>query len=100
MNFDKTAHKTKMKPAIDKLFAYLSTKGVSTKNDDECENTIFTSKDKEIKISHHSLYRYSGIAVTYAKTGENTFIINEITDEAFVNNYMKPIIEMHFEIKK
>lgn len=100
MNFDKAAYMEKMKPAVDKLIGYLNSKGVTVKRDPEFQNMILTSSTKEIKISHHSFYRFSGIAVTYNKVGENTFAISEITDEAFINNYMKPIIEMHFELKK
>jgi len=100
MQFNKEAHIARMKPAVDKLVNHLQKKGVSFQpNDENLENVILSSAKKTIKISHHSFYRYSGIAVIYSKTSENTFDITEITDEMFLTNYMKPIIEMHFELK-
>jgi hypothetical protein len=100
MSFDKVEHKKKMQPVVSKLLVYLASKGVNVTLDNESENFILTSKEKEMKISHWSFYRYSGIAVTYVEVKENVFDIKPISDENYINNYMKPIIEMHFDIKK
>jgi hypothetical protein len=95
--FDKTKHIAKMRPAVTKLVNYFKSKGIEfISNDLHLDNVIFKSKDKEILISHHSFYRFSGIAVRYSKLGENTYETTEITDEIFLNDYMKPIIELHF----
>ncbi len=102
--FDKEAYQNKMKVAVNKLVNHFKSKGIDFFPTDPTnfENVIFKSKDKEVKISHHSFYRYSGIACIYKqKEGkENSFEIIEVTDEMFLNNFMKPIIELHFAPSK
>lgn len=97
MEFNKEVYKAKMKPAVDKLVSHFKNKGINFNPEDgEYENIIFTSKDKKVKISHHSFYRYSGIACIYKEKGENQIEAIVVTDEMFLNNFMKPIIELHF----
>ncbi len=98
--FDKEAHIKKMQSHVNKLTTHFKNKGIDfTPTDGEFDNVIFKSKNKEVKISHHSFYRFSGICVIYVKTGDQSFQISEITDEMFLNNYMKPIIESLFSEK-
>jgi hypothetical protein len=68
--FDKAKHIAKMQPAVNKLMAHLKAKGVTFQETDPSgfENIILGYKDKVIKISHHSFYRYSGIACVYKET--------------------------------
>lgn len=96
MAFDKVAQIERMKPSLTKMLAQLSKKNISFfPNDDETglENVIFTCGDKKFKMSHHSLYRYSGIAVICRDKGENQSETEEVTDEMYLNIFMKPIIE-------
>lgn len=103
MSFNKEEHIKRMKPHTDKIVAQLKSKlGVTFQPTDEnAENVIFTSKDKVIKVSHHSFYRYSGICFIYKDGVEKNQIETiEVTDEMFMNNFMKPIIELHFKSKE
>lgn len=97
--WNKEQHKAKMKPFVDKLVSYFQNKGINfSPTDGEMENVVFASKDKEVKISHHSFYRYSGIACIYKDGKEkNTTEAIEVTDEMFMNNFMKPIVELRFQ---
>ncbi len=88
------SHQAKQKKSVDRLVSYFKNKGVDfSPTDGEFNNVVFTSKDKEVKMSHHSFYRYSGIACAYKDKGENKVEAVEITDEMFLNNYIKPTIE-------
>ena len=98
MNFNKQAHIAKMQPVINKFLAQLSTsKGISfIPTDGVLENVIFKQGDKEVKMSHHSFYRYSGICCLYEEKGEGekkVFKIIEVTDEMFLNTFIKPIVD-------
>ena len=97
--WNKEKHKAKMKPYADKLISYLKSKGIAFAPDDgKLDNVILTSKDKTVKISHHSFYRYSGIACTYKEGKEkNTLEAVEVTDDMYMNSFMKKIIEMRFK---
>ena len=98
--FDKKAHIQRMQAPVAKLVLHFKNKGIefNPQDPDGLENVIFKSKDKEVKISHHSFYRYSGIACIYKEREgkENSFEILEVTDEMFINNFMKPIVDLHF----
>lgn len=95
--FNKQEHIAKMKPSADKLVSLFEKKGISfSPTDGEFENVVFTSKDKTIKISHHSFYRFSGIACIYKEKGENYIEAIDVTNDMFMNNFMKPIIERLF----
>lgn len=103
--FDKLTHINKMKPAVDKLLNHLNSKGIEFFPIDEnpkLENVILKNKDKEVKISHHSFYRYSGISCVYKERTEDNnkkFEIIEVTDDMYMQNFMKPIIYTLFDIK-
>ena len=83
----------KMKPSADKLIAYFNAKGVKFSNDEKFENVLFTSSDKVVAISHHSFYRYSGIACISKELGDNRSEYVEVTDAMYMDIFMKPIIE-------
>lgn len=91
---DKPDLQKKMKPYADKLIAYFKSKDVVFANDELNENVSFTSSEKTATISHHSFYRYSGIACVSKDLGENKSEYIEVTDEMFMNNFMRPIIEI------
>lgn len=94
MEWNIDTQKTKMAKSVDKLVAYFKSKGVSySPTDGELENVTFTSKDKTIKIAHRSFYRYSGIACIYKDKGENQIETVNVTDEMFMEMFMKPIVE-------
>ena len=103
--FDKIVHINRMKPAVDKLLSQLNSKGIEFFPIDEnpkLENIILKTKDKEIKISHHSFYRYSGISCVYKEKGDDKnkkFEIIEVTDEMYLQNFMKPIIDRLLQSK-
>lgn len=93
-HFDKIGHQTAMKQAVDKFVAPFREKGVEfSPTDGELENVVFTSRDKVVKVSHHSFYRYSGIAFVYREVRVNEIETIPVTDEMYLNNFMKPIIE-------
>lgn len=101
MKFNKQAHIEKMQPVVKKFLAQLSTtKGISfIPTDGEFENVILKQGDKEIRISHHSFYRYSGICCLYEEKGDGekkVFKIIDVTDEMFLNTFIKPIIDVLF----
>lgn len=100
MNFDKKAQIARMQPSTCKLIKYLEGEGISfSPTDGKHENIVLTSKDMEVKISHHSFYRYSGISVYCRDKGENLSETVEVTDEMYVQNIMKPIVQIFFKIK-
>jgi hypothetical protein len=95
--FDKQEQIEKMKPYANKLVSHFQKNGIEfSPTDGEFENVIFTSKDKEVKISHHSFYRFSGIASIHKDIGGTQIEVIEVTNEMFMNNYMKPIVEILF----
>lgn len=99
MSFSKEVQIAKMQPAAKKLLSVLEKKGIHFhQTDGELENVMFTKNDKELKMSHHSFYRYSGIAVLcYGNNDTNTSETVEVTDDMYMTIFMKPIIENHFK---
>lgn len=96
-NFDPIQHQLKQKPQVDKLLAQLSAKGISFSKDPDHDNVILSSADKVVKISSHSFYRYSGIACIYREKNENQIETVTVTDEMYLQMFMKPIIENFFK---
>ena len=97
-NFDKIAHQNKMKPQVDKFVAGFKSKGIDfSPEDGGFENVVFTSPEKVVKVSHHSFYRYSGIACIYKEKGDNFIEAIDVTDEMYLSIFMKPIIETFFK---
>lgn len=97
MSFDKQKQIEKMQPSVAKLVSYLKTKGIEFSPDDADgqENVTFTSNGKVVKMAKHSLYRFSGIAVITKDKGDNSnqSEVIPVTDEMYMNIFMKPIIE-------
>ena len=100
MEFNKKEYMAKMQPSVDKLVANLLKKGIEfSQSDGDMNNVVFTSSLKTMKMSHHSLYRFSGICCVYKDKGENSTEAIEVTDEMYLNTFMKTIIERFFELK-
>lgn len=102
--FDTKNHIEKMQPVVNKFVAYLKTKGIEFSPIDSSglRNITLTKGADEIKISQHSFYRFSGISCLYEEKGEGekkNFKIIEVTDEMFMNIFMKPIVESLFNPK-
>lgn len=96
MNFDKTAHIAKMKPVVTKFITTLKKSGIEFEpTDGDIENIILTKGDKKWKMSHHSFYRFSGICNVY-KESDKEMIPVPVTDEMYLNDFIKPIIENIF----
>lgn len=97
MSFNKQAHIEKMKPSVAKLVSQLKSKGIEFSPEDETgfENVTFTTTQKSVKMSKHSFYRFSGIAVFTKDKGEGTnqSEVIPVTDEMYMQMFMKPIIE-------
>jgi len=100
-NFNKQNFITKVKPLVDKLVAYMQSNGVAfTPTDGDFENVIFKSKDKEVKMSHHSFYGFSRMGAVRKDVGESQFEFVPVTDEMFIGGVMKAILEQHFALGK
>jgi len=99
MSFNSQAHIEKMKPSINKLVSQLKSKGIEFFPDDESglENVTFKSSEKTVKMSKHSFYRFSGIAVYTKSKGEHESETVEVTDDMYMQMFMKPIIETFFK---
>jgi len=97
MTFDTTAHIRKMQPSVTKLVRHFKNKGVEfspSPDDNGFNNVTFSIKDKIVKISDHSFYRYSGIAYIYKDSDNNSVEAIEVTDEMYLTIFMKPILEL------
>lgn len=91
-NFNAQEYQTKMRRYTDKML--LSFKDITFHpTDDQFQNIILSNGDKQLKISHHSFYGYSRIARKDIDDGERFLKSIEVTDEMFVNNYLKPWVE-------
>ena len=100
--WNKEAQIAKMKPSVTKLLAHLQKNGIEFSHVDTesgLENVMFMTDKKTMKMSHHSFYRYSGIAVICIDKGDNFSETKEVTDDMYMNIFMKPIIEKQFDIK-
>ena len=100
--WNKEKHQLSMKSSVNKLVSYFQSKGITfTPTDGKLHNVVFTSKDnKQVKLSHHSFYRYSGIAsVTKDGKEKNSIEVIEVTDEMYLNTFIKPVIELLFKVQ-
>lgn len=97
MSFDKEKHIAKMQPSVTKLVSQLKSKGIEFSPDDVSgfENVTFTTPNKTINMSKHSFYRFSGITVITKDKGDNSnqSEVIPVTDEMYMQMFMKPIIE-------
>ncbi len=88
-----------MKTSVDKLLFYLQQKGIEfSPSDGSLNNVVFTSKEKVVKISQHSFYRYSGIACIY-KDGKHEFSIEtiDVTNEMYMFDLRKNDVKKSVE---
>ncbi len=94
MIFDKAKQIESMMKSRDKLLKVLAKNGISFEPDNGENNVIFKQGEKQITISHHSFYRFSGIVNVY-KEGENKneMIPVPVTDDMYYNQFMRPAIE-------
>jgi hypothetical protein len=97
-NFNKQDFITKVKPHGDKLIAYMQKNGVEFS--EEKENVVFTSKEKQVKISNHSFYGFSRMGAVRKDVGESQFEFVPVTHEMFIGGVMKSILETHFGLGK
>lgn len=100
--FNEKDHITKYKVHEEKLVSYFQKKGIvfsNCDNDVTLKNVIFSGKGKEFKISYHSFYRFSGISSLYKEGEDRKLEVIRVTDEMYLNTFIKPIIELYFDIK-
>lgn len=98
--FDKLAQQAKMKAAATSLISSFKQKGIEFSNDDKHENVMFTSSEKVVTVSHHSFYRYSGIACIYRDKGEHFIEAVPVTEQMYMDIFIKPAIELIFKDNK
>jgi len=88
---------TRLTPYINKLISYVKTKGIEFfPKDGDMENVIFRRGEKELKIAYIFFYRFSGISAIHREKDQNQVEIVTVTDEMFVNNYLKTLVDFHF----
>lgn len=96
--FNKEQYQQKQAIPMWKLVSALKRQDIEFSSTDvELNNVVFTKGDKVFKMSHHSFYRYSGICNIYKET-ENTMTPIPVTDEMYLFDFIKPIVERAFEI--
>ena len=96
--FNKEQYQQKQQVSVKKLIDSLDKQGIIFyPTDGELNNVTFVKDGKIFKMSHHSFYRYSGICNVYKET-ENTMIPVPVTDEMYLFDFIKPIIEKAFEL--
>ncbi len=85
---------TKFKPFVDKLINYLKKKNITVSFNEE--NISFNRDGVEFLVAYWCFYRQSGLATVYKEKGESGIEIIEVTDSMFIENYMKPCVELAF----
>lgn len=94
-------HIEKMSKPVEKLVLALSAQGISfQEKDGHLENVVFTKGDIEMKIAYHCFYRYSGMCKIKKEKGKHLVEWVDVTDDMFINSYMKSIIEHNFKKKE
>lgn len=95
--FNSQEHIKKMTPYVEKLVVYLNSKGILfSPSDGELENIVLTKDDKVVKIAYNCFYRFSGISKVYTHTAKNQVVMSDMTDDMFINNYMRSMIDFLF----
>lgn len=96
--FNKEQYQQKQAILVKKLIVALNKGGIyMSEYTIGLDNVVFTKGDKVFKMSHHSFYRYSGICNIYKET-ENTMTPIPVTDEMYLFDFIKPIVEKSFGI--
>lgn len=103
-NIELNKIKEKKKIHINKLVSFLKTKNINFKNNDgKLDNVVFYNDKKTFKISHHCFYGFSRISCfkqDIKSTGKfQEFRFIEITDDIFINSYIRSIILNIFNVK-
>ena len=95
--WNKDNYKSKLRTDVNKFILGLKSKNIFfTETNDE--NVLFKLDKKELIMSQHSFYRYSGIAYVYKEGKEKNSVLSiEVTYEMYLNMIIKPIIENHFK---
>ena len=93
MSWDKDAYILKVQPAVNRFVMKLHKKDIYVGFSKD--NALITKGEKQIEISIHSFYRFSGIS-RIVKFNENNPIaeIHEVTDDMYYDNYLMPVIEL------
>ncbi len=88
----------KMKVPTTKLVSYFKSKGITFKdNDGDFANVVFSNEKKELKIAHSCFYGFSRMGcATKENRDKNTIDFVPISDDLFMNGYMRNIIENYF----
>jgi hypothetical protein len=97
-----------MQPHVEKLIDYYKNYDIQVLlTDGKLENVVFTKGDDIYKIAWHCFYRISGLCYVQKgnikenkknKNKENSIELVYVTDDMFINIYMKSIINKHFNI--
>ena len=76
--FDKDKHIKKMTPHVEKLVENFKKQGICFQSTDGLlENVIFKNNKKEVKISHHCFYRFSGMC-KLQKESKKGFVTKDV----------------------
>lgn len=97
--FNEQIHINKFKIYENKLIESFNKKGINISYTDtnKLKNITFSKGNKTLKISYHSFYRFSGICSLYKEGEDKKLEIISISDEMYLNTFIKPIIESYFE---
>ena len=105
-DFNEQAYQLKMKKPVEKLLAQLSKKDIHfmAYRSDELptkpfKNVIFVKADKMLEMSEHSFYGYSRMCL-FTKdhpTKENQTIKVDVTDDMYMQMFIRVIVENHFK---
>ena len=90
-----------MQPAIKGLINYLKNFNIKfSPTDGKLDNVVFENDEKIIKIVHFVFYRFSGICKIQKsiKGRKNKIEFVDITDEMYINMFMKPLIQKKFNL--
>ena len=99
---DKINHINSMEKPVNRLLAALAKEGIEfCPTDGHLENVIFTKDDTVHKIAWECFYRFSGMSAYYkeykgGKKGQIMVEVIQITDDFFMNDYMKHLILARF----
>lgn len=108
---ERIEHISNMQPYVEKLKEHLNVHGISfSEKEGHLENVVFTKGNDMYKIAWDCFYRFSGLV--YMQKGsikedkkskekqknENLVDLVYVTDDMFINMYMRSFIDKHFKI--